>query len=56
MFIIFFGIDESDSRKVIVKKLVLLTEGREDMELNLTGDLNEIKKEVHSFIKHIYYY
>lgn len=38
--------DEKDSRKVIVKKLHLLVDGRKDMELDLTGDLNEIKKQV----------
>ncbi len=38
--------EPDDPRNVIVKKLALLVEGRPDMELDLTGDLKEIKKKV----------
>lgn len=38
--------DESDTRKVIVKKLALLVAGRDPMELDLTGDLTKLKKNV----------
>uniref|UniRef100_A0A182PGC2 Rho GDP-dissociation inhibitor 3 n=1 Tax=Anopheles epiroticus TaxID=199890 RepID=A0A182PGC2_9DIPT len=38
--------DESDSRKVIVKKLALLVADRDPMELDLTGDLTKLKKNV----------
>ena len=36
-------VDESDPRKVIVKKLSLLVEGREDATIDLTQDLATIK-------------
>jgi len=39
-------VDEGDDRKVIVKRLALVTEDRPDIELDLTGDLNELKKQV----------
>lgn len=38
--------DASDTRKVIVKKLTLLVVGRDPMELDLTGDLSMLKKNV----------
>uniref|UniRef100_A0A182JI84 Rho GDP-dissociation inhibitor 3 n=1 Tax=Anopheles atroparvus TaxID=41427 RepID=A0A182JI84_ANOAO len=38
--------DASDTRKVIVKKLALLVVGRDPMELDLTGDLSKLKKNV----------
>ncbi|XP_058130170.1 rho GDP-dissociation inhibitor 1 [Anopheles ziemanni] len=38
--------DASDTRKVIVKKLALLVAGRDPMELDLTGDLSKLKKNV----------
>ncbi|XP_053671124.1 rho GDP-dissociation inhibitor 1 [Anopheles nili] len=38
--------DESDSRKVIVKKLALIVADRDPMELDLTGDLTKLKKNV----------
>uniref|UniRef100_A0A182K045 Rho GDP-dissociation inhibitor 3 n=1 Tax=Anopheles christyi TaxID=43041 RepID=A0A182K045_9DIPT len=38
--------DESDQRKVIVKKLALLVADRDPMELDLTGDLTKLKKNV----------
>lgn len=31
---------------MIVKKLALVVEGRDDMELDLTGDLSQLKKQV----------
>lgn len=39
-------VDANDTRKVIVKKLALVVEGRDDMELDLTGDLSQLKKQV----------
>lgn len=39
-------VDANDSRKVIVKKLALCVPGRDDMELDLTGDLSKLKKQV----------
>ncbi|XP_037938993.1 rho GDP-dissociation inhibitor 1 isoform X2 [Teleopsis dalmanni] len=39
-------VDPNDSRKVIVKKLALVVEGRNDMELDLSGDLSQLKKQV----------
>ncbi|XP_049296948.1 rho GDP-dissociation inhibitor 1 [Anopheles funestus] len=38
--------DDSDPRKVIVKKLALLVTDRDPMELDLTGDLTKLKKNV----------
>lgn len=38
--------DASDTRKVIVKKLTLLVADRDPMELDLTGDLSKLKKNV----------
>ena len=35
--------DESDTRQVIVKKLSLVVEGREDVSMDLTEDLDKIK-------------
>jgi len=35
---------------VIVKKLALVVEGRDDMELDLTGDLTQLKKQVNYYI------
>lgn len=42
----FVYIEPNDPRKVIVKKLALVVEGRNDMELDLTGDLSQLKKQV----------
>jgi len=39
-------VDDSDPRKVIVKKLALVVEGRDDMVLDLSGDLSKLKKQV----------
>lgn len=38
-------VDPADPRKVIVKKLALCVQGRDDMELDLSGDLSRFKKE-----------
>lgn len=43
---IYFYSDANDPRKVIVKKLALCVPGRDDMELDLTGDLSKLKKQV----------
>ena len=40
-----FFVDPNDLRKVIVKKLALCVAGRPDMELDLTGDLTQLKKQ-----------
>ncbi len=39
-----------DSRKVIVQKLALVVNGRPDMEMDLTQNLEEIKKKVRHFV------
>ncbi len=39
-------VEPDDSRNVIVKRLTLITEGRDDRHIDLTGDLKEIKKTV----------
>ncbi|XP_034482277.1 rho GDP-dissociation inhibitor 1 [Drosophila innubila] len=39
-------VDPNDSRKVIVKKLALVVEGRDDMELDLSGDIGNLKKQL----------
>lgn len=39
-------VDPHDERKVIVKKLALVVEGRKEMELDLTEDLSQLKKQV----------
>lgn len=38
--------DAGDPRKVIVKKLALCVVGRDDVELDLSGDISELKKQV----------
>lgn len=38
--------EPNDPRKVIVKKLALCVTGRADMELDLTGDLTVLKKQL----------
>ena len=38
--------EPDNPRKVIVKKLALCVPGRDDVELDLTGDLAELKKKV----------
>ncbi|XP_068148519.1 rho GDP-dissociation inhibitor 1 [Drosophila tropicalis] len=39
-------VEPNDPRKVIVKKLALVVEGRDDMELDLTGDISQLKQQV----------
>lgn len=39
-------LDPNDPRKVIVKKLALCVADRPDMELDLTGDLGQLKKQI----------
>lgn len=38
--------DENDPRKVIVRKLALVVEGRDDVVLDLTGDISRLKEQV----------
>lgn len=45
MIIIFYLTEPQDPRKVIVKKLALCVTDRPDMELDLTGDLTQLKKQ-----------
>lgn len=58
----FYFLDPEDPRMVIVQKLALCVEGRTDVELDLTGDLSQLKKQVfliihieHFFFFHLYY-
>ncbi|EDV97788.1 rho GDP-dissociation inhibitor 1 isoform X2 [Drosophila grimshawi] len=39
-------VDPNDQRKVIVKKLALVVDGRDDMELDLSGDISKLKKQL----------
>ncbi|XP_038211907.1 rho GDP-dissociation inhibitor 1 [Zerene cesonia] len=39
-------VDANDPRKVIVKKLALCVTDRDDLELDLSGDLTDLKKQV----------
>nr|CAD7588228.1 unnamed protein product [Timema genevievae] len=39
-------VEPDDPRKVIVKKLALCVPGRPDVELDLTGDISQLKKQV----------
>lgn len=39
-------VEPNDPRKVIVKKLVLVVPERDDVELDLTGDVTKLKKQV----------
>jgi len=48
-------VDANDPRKVIVKKLALCVPGRDDMELDLTGDLTKLKKQVFTIKEGIQY-
>lgn len=54
--LIFISFSEpNDQRKVLVKKLALCVEGRDDMELDLTSDLSQLKKQVcrYSMLLHL---
>jgi len=42
--------EPDDPRKVIVKKLALCVPERPDIELDLTGDLSQLKKQVKRII------
>uniref|UniRef100_A0A0A9W2P2 Rho GDP-dissociation inhibitor 3 n=1 Tax=Lygus hesperus TaxID=30085 RepID=A0A0A9W2P2_LYGHE len=48
-------VDPSDERKVIVKKLALCVDGRPDMELDLTGNLEDLKKQTFTIKEGISY-
>jgi len=48
-------VEPNDPRKVIVKRLALLVEGREDMVLDLTGDLDTLKKKPFSLKEGVQY-
>ncbi|XP_037036109.1 rho GDP-dissociation inhibitor 1 isoform X2 [Bradysia coprophila] len=48
-------VDANDPRKVIVKKLALCVPGRDDMELDLSGDLSKLKKQVFTIKEGIQY-
>ncbi|KAF4528014.1 hypothetical protein B566_EDAN002197 [Ephemera danica] len=41
-------VDEADPRRVLVKKLVLVVPDRADVELDLTGDISQLKKQASS--------
>lgn len=47
--------DANDPRKVIVKKLALCVADRDDMELDLTGDLTKLKKQVFTIKEGVHY-
>lgn len=48
-------IDANDPRKVLVRKLVLVVEGRPEVELDLTGDLTKLKEQVFKIKEGIQY-
>ncbi|KAJ2939240.1 hypothetical protein O0L34_g8553 [Tuta absoluta] len=48
-------VDANDPRKVIVKKLALCVEGRDDVELDLSGDLTDLKKQVFTIKEGVQY-
>uniref|UniRef100_A0A1B0C830 Rho gdp-dissociation inhibitor n=2 Tax=Lutzomyia longipalpis TaxID=7200 RepID=A0A1B0C830_LUTLO len=48
-------VDANDSRKVIVKKLALCVTGRDDMELDLTGDISKLKKQTFTIKEGVQY-
>uniref|UniRef100_A0A1L8DLQ8 Rho GDP-dissociation inhibitor 3 n=2 Tax=Nyssomyia neivai TaxID=330878 RepID=A0A1L8DLQ8_9DIPT len=48
-------VDANDSRKVIVKKLALCVTGRNDMELDLTGDISKLKKQTFTIKEGVQY-
>jgi Rho GDP-dissociation inhibitor/dynein assembly factor 5 len=43
-------VEPNDPRKVIVKKLALCVPERADLELDLTGDISQLKKQVKTII------
>uniref|UniRef100_A0A6M2DQQ5 Rho GDP-dissociation inhibitor 3 n=1 Tax=Xenopsylla cheopis TaxID=163159 RepID=A0A6M2DQQ5_XENCH len=48
-------IDANDPRKVIVKKLALCVAGRDDKELDLSGDISALKKQVFTIKEGVQY-
>lgn len=48
-------VDHDDPRKVIVKKLALCVQGRDDVELDLSGDLTDLKKQVFTIKEGVQY-
>lgn len=50
-----FVADANDPRKVIVKKLALCVPDRDDMELDLTGDLTKLKTQVFTIKEGVHY-
>lgn len=48
-------VDANDPRKVIVKKLALCVPDRDDMELDLTGDITKLKKQVFTIKEGVQY-
>lgn len=51
----FYPADPNDPRKVIVKKLALCVPGRDDMELDLSGDISKLKKQVFTIKEGVQY-
>lgn len=47
--------DANDPRKVIVKKLALCVPGRDDMELDLSGDISKLKKQMFTIKEGVQY-
>jgi len=47
--------EPNDPRKVIVKKLVLMVADRDDVHLDLTGDLSKLKKQVFTIKEGVQY-
>lgn len=43
-------VEPDNPRKVIVKKLALVVPGKDDLELDLSGDLSQLKKQVSTYI------
>jgi Rho GDP-dissociation inhibitor len=48
-------VDANNPKNVIVKRLVLVVEGRDDMVLDLSGDLSQLKKAQFSIKEGIQY-
>lgn len=54
-FFFFDHTDANDPRKVIVKKLALCVPGRDDMELDLSGDISKLKKQMFTIKEGVQY-
>ena len=48
-------VDPNNPKNVIVKKLALIVQGRDDLELDLSGDLTQLKKQSFSIKEGIQY-